>query len=581
MPLNLQAEASDAPTVRVLIVEDEATEAGRIREMLSASDGPNFVVTHAERVEAALRSVREDPPDVVLLDLSLPEGEGLDALARAKVAMSTVPVVVMTDEEDDQVGLGSVRVGAQDYVVKQKCETQLLIRTLLNAVERHRMLSELRAAQQREHYLATHDTLTGLLNRSAFHDHLKRSFSLASRNRAQLAVLFIDLDRFKQINDTLGHTAGDELLEQFAARITEGRRSSDVVARLGGDEFVILLRDIRGDLAPATVAERLLGSLTRPYTLMGREYWVTGSIGIALYPQDGDDPEVLLRNADTAMYHAKAAGRNRYHHYTASMNAAAMERLDLETSLREAIDREQLTLHYQPQVDLEFGTIVGAEALVRWHDPQRGMIGPAEFIPLAEEMGIIGILGDWVLTRACDDALQWSEYSGEAIRVAVNVSAQQLEDEKFASRVIGVLEERGLNATQLELEITERVMMQPDGRAVQTLRELRAEGVRIAIDDFGTGYSSLRALRVEPVDVVKIDRSFVASVMEDAADATIVTAMVTMARGLGLEVVVEGIETRDQMSFLHGLGCNQMQGYLFWKPCAAEEFKRLLPSRER
>lgn len=564
----------DLPPIRVLLVEDEAADASSLRRLLGTSREVRFEVAEAGGVEDGLRRLRDERFQAVLLDLSLEEGHGLEALARARIAAATVPIIVMASRADEELAVRALRFGAQDYLVKGVSDGQVVVRTLRHAVERHRILTDLAAARQREHYLAMHDALTGLSNRSSFLDHLRRMISYAARHQKRAAVLFLDLDRFKSINDTLGHPVGDELLKVVAERLGRSLRQTDLVARLGGDEFLIALPDLEREHDAARVACKLVNVLSQPSQLGEREYRISASAGIALFPRDGTDADVLIRNADTAMYHAKAECGRGYSYYSDGMNEIVAERLDLEHGLREAIERERFVLHYQAQIDVETGALVGAEALLRWRDPVRGLIPPAVFIPMAEETGMVASIGKWALTRACCDAASWS--TRHPLRVAVNVSSKQLVDAAFADAVARALRESGLPPERLQIEITESSVLEQRGPTLATLQALRRLGCGIVIDDFGTGYAALTALKWLPADGLKIDRSFVANLTTDPTDATIATGLIHIARGLGLEVMAEGIETQEQLTFLRSNGCRYMQGYLFAKPVPREDFQAFL-----
>ncbi len=404
--------------------------------------------------------------------------------------------------------------------------------------------------------------------------------SYATRGNRHLAVLFLDLDRFKTINDSLGHPAGDELLRTAASRMRDVVRDSDMVARVGGDEFMVMLHEVKRAYDPARVAKKVTRSLAEPFVLAGKEYRVTASTGIAIFPRDGEDATTLVRNADTAMYHAKSAGPNRYSYFSQEMNETVAKNLDLEHRLRQAIAEDRLVVHYQPQVDLASGKVIGAEALVRCRDPQGGLIPPAEFIGLAEETGMIHTIGARVLNTACQDARRWQE-AGRKLRVAVNVSSKQLAETDFVEIVTRALRESRMDPANLELEITETSVLEQHGVTLASLNQIRQNGIRIAIDDFGTGYSSLSALKTLPVDTLKIDRSFVSEVLTNRGDATITGGLITMSRGLGLDCLAEGVETEEQMRFLFGHGCHHMQGYLFGKPAPADEFFASLEEHER
>jgi diguanylate cyclase (GGDEF)-like protein len=560
--------SADSAPIRVLLVEDDVTDARSVRSLLEATQEVSFEVAEATGVEDGLRRLRDEKFHAVLLDLSLEEGEGLEALARARIAAATVPIIAMASEADGDLAVRALRYGAQDYLVKGGSEPRLVVRTLRHAVERHRILTDLAAARQREHYLAMHDSLTGLSNRSAFLDHLRRMLSYATRHQKNAAVLFLDLDRFKSVNDTVGHPIGDDLLKVVGERLTRCLRATDLVARLGGDEFLIALPDVEREHDAARVAKKVLHALGQPSRIGEREYRVSASVGIALFPRDGADVDVLIRNADTAMYHAKAQHGRGYSYYADGMNEVVAERLDLEHGLREAIERERFVLHYQVQVDVMTGAASGAEALLRWRDPTRGLIPPAIFVPMAEETGMIASIGKWVVARACADAAAWSV----PLRVSVNVSSKQLVDPDFADDVARALRESGLPPDRLQIEITESSVLEQRGPTLATLHALQRLGCSIVIDDFGTGYAALTALRWLPADGLKIDRSFVANVTTDRVDATISTGLVSIARDLGLEVTAEGVETIEQLAFLRGHGCRLMQGYLLGKPVPREEF---------
>jgi diguanylate cyclase (GGDEF)-like protein len=565
----------EGPPLRLLLIEGDPGETDRIRAALGAAESTRFEIDHVPQVEDGLRRLHDGSYHAVLLDLTLPETDGIDSLARARNAAASVPIVVMTGDDED-MALRALRLGAQDYLVKERPDDRLLVRTLRDAVERHRILLELNRARQREHYLATHDSLTDLPNRWSFHDHLTRALTFSARNAKQLAVLFLDLDRFKSINDTLGHPVGDELLKLVAERLSEPLRRSDMVARVGGDEFVIMLQDLHHDHNPVKVVRRILDAFSEPYVLEGREYRVTVAIGIALFPGDGTDADILIRNADTAMYHAKANGLNQYNFYCESMNAAAVKKLELENGLHQAIDRDQFVFVYQPQIDVVSRRMAGVEALVRWSHPQRGLLSPDEFIATAEDMHVIDVIGERALLSACSDASRWTVPDGQHVSVSVNVSAQQLDSQRFADVVARILDRTGVAADRLELEITESGIMEGSENARENLVALRRMGVRIAIDDFGRGYSSMTVLKELPIDTIKIDRSFIGGLGSDRADEAICTALISMAQGLGLEIVAEGVDSREQMEFLLEHGCWRMQGYLFERPVPSDEIARQL-----
>jgi diguanylate cyclase (GGDEF)-like protein/PAS domain S-box-containing protein len=431
-------------------------------------------------------------------------------------------------------------------------------------------------AEEAVKLVATHDALTGLPNRVMFNQRLSHAIDQSKRHGRHLAVLFVDLDRFKVINDTLGHDAGDELLREVAKRFNEYLRTTDTVARLGGDEFVVLIEDVPDPLYVGSLAQKLITALNTGFTLSGKEYHISGSIGVSTYPDDGDDLQTLLKNADIAMYRAKEQGRNTFQFYTAQMNVHSVERLTMESSLRRALERDEFVVHYQPKVDVRSGRMTGVEALVRWQHPELGLLAPGKFIPLAEETGLIVPIGEWVLRAACVQARAWHGKWLPPLRIAVNLSPRQFLHGDLPREVMRILRDTGLNPAHLELEVTESTVMHNPERAAATLEQLKVMGVNIAIDDFGTGYSSLAYLKRFPIDSLKIDRSFIADLPGDADDAAITCAIITMAHSLRLKVIAEGVETREQSEFLRQHGCDEMQGHYVSPPLPELRFMELL-----
>src|SRR5690606_23263396 len=442
-------------------------------------------------------------------------------------------------------------------------------------------ISARKRAEERIQYLATHDGLTGLPNRAMFTQLLGLAIESGKRYGRSFAVLFIDLDRFKVINDTLGHEAGDVLLREMSARLRDCLRASDVVARLGGDEFVALLHDVPDVAAVEAIARQILATATKPVAILGQECRVTASIGASIYPRDGRDEQTLMKNADMAMYAAKEEGKNNCQFWSPSMRAQSLERLSVESGLRAALERDELKLHYQAQVQLGTGRITGVEALCRWHSPELGEVSPAQFIPVAEETGLIVPLGRWVLREACRQNAAWQRQGLPPVCVSVNLSMRQLNDEGLVADVAAALEESGLPAHLLELEVTESMIMHNGERAVNVLSAIKKLGVRLAIDDFGTGYSSLAQLRRFPIDTLKVDRSFIRRVPEDAEDRAIAEAIIAMGRTLNLTIVAEGVETPEQQAFLEARACDEMQGYHFSTPVEPDRFAALLRSQAR
>ena len=458
----------------------------------------------------------------------------------------------------------------------------LSITLLLSVIDSHLashtagLTRSLRRANEQLHHLVLHDNLTRLPNRTLLEDRITQAISSAQGLGKLFAVMLLDLDRFKTINDSLGHHYGDKLLQAVAQRLTETLRAEDTVARIGGDEFVVLLKEIAEPQAAANIAQKLLTALSEPFYIEDQEQNMSSSIGISIYPNDGLDLRALMVNADGAMYHAKKMGRNNYQFFTREMTAVAGARLELEKSLRRAMENREFELHYQPKVNVKSGAVTAMEALIRWRDPQKGLISPVEFIPLAEELGLIIPLGAWVLITACQQNRQWQVAGLPKIRVAVNLSAVQFRQKNLVEFISQVLEDTGLDASFLELEVTESVIMQNAEEATLVLEKLHAKGIHISIDDFGTGYSSLSYLKRFPLDTLKIDRSFVRDISSDPDDAAIVKSVIALAHSLRLGVIAEGVETEEQLAFLSALGCDEYQGYYRSRPVPAEEFAQLL-----
>ncbi len=432
-----------------------------------------------------------------------------------------------------------------------------------------------RVNYQRElEYQATHDSLTGLANRNLLNDRIVQAIAWAKRQNLSVGVMLLDLDHFKLINDASGHGAGDEMLKQVAQRLSHCVRETDTVARLGGDEFVIVLTDLPESGDVDVVAEKILSALARPFEVNGHDVFVTASIGVSLYPRDGDHGEILLRYADIAMYRVKEYGRNSVRQFVPEMGTSAISRLNMEAALRRALERQEFVLHYQPKIDLRDGRLVGAEALIRWQHPQIGMVHPIEFIPLAEETGLILPLGEWVLRQACRQLVRWQAEGLQDLRIAINMSSRQFRQEDLAERVAGILQESGANPACITLELTESMVMQDVSSTLVALRALKQLGLSISLDDFGTGYSSLSYLRRFPIDELKIDKSFINDIHENPDDAAIASAIVAMALSLGLQVVAEGVENQAQADLLRKMGCNQVQGYYFSRPLDVAAFSQ-------
>jgi len=481
--------------------------------------------------------------------------------------------------------------GAESYIrqqVEAVCEGDRVLQLYGTLQD----ITELHEAEARIHRLAYFDSLTGLPNREFFKERVEFSVNVARRHKRQMALLFLDLNKFKRINDTLGHRVGDLLLIATAKRLTQCMRSSDLVirgelsfgdktenlARLGGDEFTVLLSEIERSEDAGRVAKRIIDTLSQPLVLDGHEVYVTPSVGISVYPTDGETAEELTKNADMAMYYAKRNSKELYQFYNQSMNETALRRLTVENNLRKAIDRGELELQYQPQLEVQSGQIAGMEALIRWRSTELGNVAPDDFIPLAEETGLIIPIGEWVLRTACIQAKEWRDKGYRVDRMAVNVSAIQFTEPDFTLLVRRILEETGLEPEALELEVTESILMNDADRAVETLGHLKSLGIKIAIDDFGTGYSSLSYLKQFPIDRLKIDKAFVRDVDTDADDAAIAKAVIAMAGSMDLKVIAEGVENDEQLKFLRDKKCDEIQGFLLSHPISSPDMDAYLRS---
>ncbi|MRV73631.1 EAL domain-containing protein [Duganella sp. FT92W] len=555
---------------QVLVVDDDRSTRSTLRYTLQR-DG--FQVEEASDGEEALAMLKRFQPDVILMDAVMPHMDGFTACARLQEMPggSSIPVLMITALQDNSSVERAFAAGASDYIPKPIHYAVLS--------QRVRRIIEANRAEKRIRHLAYNDILTGLPNRTLFFELLGQGIEQAKSNANLLAVLFMDLDRFKYVNDNLGHDVGDRLLVAVAQRVRHSVRNVDTVARLGGDEFTVVLGELDSPAAAASAAHNICRVLSAPFQIDGHDIFVTSSVGIAMYPHDGDDVATLVKHADSAMYRAKKTNTG-FQFYEASMEHSISEHVRLESDLRRALEQQQLEVFYQPQATLEDGRVIGMEALVRWRHPVRGMVSPAEFIPLAEETGLIIPLGDWVLRTACAQLKTWMMQGLPQLRVAVNLSVRQLLQKDFTASVETVLADTGLPPHLLELEITESTLMENAQDTLTALHRLRALGVRLSIDDFGTGYSSLSYLKRFPVDIIKIDRSFVRDVPQDSDDAAIVTAIIALAHSLRLEVVAEGVETEAQLHFLKARRCDLLQGYHLSPAVPPDQFAQLIRQRE-
>jgi len=553
-------------TPQVLVVDDDRSTRSTLRHTLQR-DG--FRVEEASDGQQALALLTRFQPDVILMDAMMPVMDGFTACARMQELPNgaDIPVLMITALQDNSSVERAFAAGASDYIPKPIHYAVLS--------QRVRRIIEANRAEKRIRHLAYNDVLTNLPNRTLFFELLGKSIDHARVASQQVAVLFMDLDRFKYVNDNLGHDIGDRLLQGVAQRVRQTVRSADAVARLGGDEFTVVLNELESPAAAATAAHNIVRALSAPFPIEGHDIFVTASVGIAMFPHDGGDVASLVKHADSAMYRAKRTNTG-FQFYESSMEHSISEHVRLESDLRRAMEQQQqLEVYYQPQVCLTSHRIIGMEALVRWRHPARGMIPPADFIPLAEETGIINQLGDWVLRTACAQLQQFIRNGLPEMRVAVNLSVRQLLQKDFAASVEAVLADTGLPPKLLELEITESTLMENAQDTLAALHRLRELGVRLSIDDFGTGYSSLSYLKRFPVDIIKIDRSFVQDLPQDSDDAAIVSAIIALAHSLRLEVVAEGVETDQQLAFLASRSCDLMQGYHLSPAIPADQFEDL------
>jgi len=560
----------------VLLVEDNPGDARLLGKIFNEEGSHSTKLTRVDCMSAAETHLAEHAVNIILLDLGVPDAQGLEAIQRAHAAAPGVPLVVLTGLDDELLAVQALQQGAQDYLIKGQIETRGLLRALRYAIERKTMESAALAMARQMAHSAEHDFLTGLPNRMLLNDRVGQAIALATRHTKKVAVLFLDLDGFKHINDSLGHPIGDKLLQSVAKRLVDCIRGSDSVSRQGGDEFVLLLLELERAEDAAVTARRMLEAVAQPHTIDQHDLHVTASIGLSIYPDDGLDAETLIKNADTAMYQAKENGRRSFQFFKPAMNVRAVERQFIEEGLRRALERQEFALHYQPTVNLMTGAITGAEALIRWTHPTRGSIAPAQFIPVAEDCGLILPIGAWVLREACAQAQAWMDAGLPITSMAVNVSAMEFRDKNFLDGLFAILSETGLDPRSLELELTESVLMKHAEFTASVLQILRKRGVQVAVDDFGTGYSSLSYLQKFPVDALKIDQSFVRQISTSGDDTTIVKAVIGMARSLKLRVIAEGVETLDEVAFLRAYRCEEAQGYYFSRPVLPQQFAMLL-----
>lgn len=569
--------ADQKVSLRLLMVEDNPDDEALILRAIRKG-GFDVEHTRVDNPDDLLAVLKTSHWDIVLSDYQMPEFNGLAALKIVKQRNKDLPFIVVSGTIGEEVAVETMRSGAQDYLMKDNLTRLVpaIRRELADADERR----ALREAQQTLRHQAYHDILTGLPNRWLLRDRMEQALKYVGQKKSGLAVMFLDLDRFKNLNDSLGHNMGDYLLRAVAERLSLIINERDTLARLGGDDFVVMLMDIRDTEQATAAAHLLLTALHEPFVVDNREIYVGASIGIALYPENGDEFDVLIKNAESAMYYAKDQGRNNYQFFSNEIQTATADRFTIENELRGAIRASELRLYYQPQFNLNDGRITGLEALVRWEHPERGMTTPDKFIPVAEESGLIIPLGEWVLRQAAEDSMKMRNAGCVLKRLAINLSARQLYHADTLERLREMRSRRDLGTDALEIEITESGIMQNPEQAVENLNAIREMDIGIAIDDFGTGYSSLAYLKRFPINILKIDRSFIRDITLDQDDMTIVKTILAMAEALNLRVIAEGVETREQYDFLAQLGCAEGQGYIFARPMPCDDLIHFFRNRE-
>jgi diguanylate cyclase (GGDEF)-like protein len=557
--------------IHLLLVEDNPGDVRLVSEMLAEDKRQRFVLHVADRLEAAMAVIKEQDLTVILLDLQLPDGSGLDTLLKIHASTPEIPIVVLSSIGDEALAISAVQHGAQDFLVKNHISAHLLIRALHYAIERKRL-------EDRLHYFAHHDSLTGLANRKHLYDRLKNAMAWSRRNESQIALLLIDLNGFKPINDIFGHHVGDQLLCQVADRLRECVRETDFIARMGGDEFVLILHDVRGVDDVMAVTQKLLSYMESPYTVHDRMLHVHVSLGISIYPNDADSMEDLLRNADVAMYQAKteSGAHSASRFYSPTMNIEAGESSGLRGQLYRALEQQEFLINYQPQVDIASGRMIGMEALLRWEHPQRGLLLPGHFMHALESTDLILAVGEWVLGEVCNQGQAWQEECVEPFTLSVNLASRQLLQHNFVDIVDKALARSGLPPHLLELEVPESALIDNEDRALLVLNRLHQLGVRLALDNFGSGRASFRYLCKFPFDSIKLDRSMVEDASASEEGANFARAVIQVAHVFKMKGLAEGVETAEQLDLLRSLSCDDAQGYLYSRPLVAAAASELL-----
>jgi len=564
---------SDSKITQILLVEDNADDALWVQQALAYLGEFSLQCIHHETLTAALLHIEQQEVDVILTNLSVSDCPGLDSFHQLRTKAPDTPILVLSGINDEAMAVAAVKLGAQDYLIKDHVTKDSLHRSIRYSIERNR-------SQQHLAYLAHYDQLTGLPNRGWFIHRFGEAIQRARQSEQLVALLFVDLDHFKDINDSIGHHAGDVLLKRVADRLRQCLRECDTVSRMGGDEFSLVLEDIASIQQVSTVAKRILHNLAEPFLIENQEIFTSASVGITIFPFDDNAEGALLQHADIAMYQAKHQGGNTYRYYLGGMGAQVASRSSLANDLRQGLAKEEFFLHYQPLVDLHTSRIIGLESLVRWQHPTRGLIPPGQFIPIAEQIGFIGQLGQWVLQKACTDMGTISQDGVAEIRVAVNVSGRQFRNKNLVEKIQKVLDQSEIAPGMLELELTENVLMDDSSNQTATLDKIKKMGVKISIDDFGTGYSSFRYLQTFPIDTLKIDRSFIQDLPHNGHNASLVASMIDMGHSMGLTVLAEGVETEEQAQFLKAHDCDRAQGFFFARPQSLDALMPVLKNAQ-
>lgn len=571
----------------ILIIDDEAL----VRNVLCQLLCDKYFCVAAENAEDALAILEENPFDLIISDIDLGRANGIELIPKVLENAPDTVVVVISGKQTIESAIDAMRVGAFDYI-KKPFDLDYVEIAVRRALDHHYLLTAKRRyenhleelVRQRTdelHYLAYHDALTDLPNRILFEDRLFQAFVQARQNQQKIAVLFLSLDRFKIISDTLGHIPGFKLLQEVAERLKRCVGENSTIARFEGDLFALLLTQIKNAKEVVQIVKNIIDEINFPFNIERNKLFTTASIGIGFFPEDGDDIQTLLKNTGVALSRVKEQGGNSYQFFTPEMNLAVLKRVSLENDLRYALERNEFEVYFQPKLDIITRQIVGMEALVRWNHPKSGIVSPLDFIPLAEETGLIVPLGEWVLRNSCLQNKKWQNAGLKLLPLSVNVSPRQLEAANLSDVIVDILAETKMDARFLELEVTESSIMNDPESAVKMLNELKKIGIRISIDDFGTGYSSLSYLKHLPIDVLKIDRAFVQDLASNADDAALVMTIITLAHHLRLKVVAEGVETEDQLRYLHLMKCDEWQGFLYSKPVSANQFVGLLTNENK